>query len=158
MTESKNIVEELRPNTSNVTVSYGDKSSSKVLGFGKVVITPDVSLVNVMLVKTIGYNLLSIRQLATMGYATYFDVDFVVVMWSKTLKVAFVGYVENGLYVVDSSEKPTTSAICLIAKADVGWLWHCRLAHVNMRALQNLYTGDHILGLKDVSFAKDRVW
>jgi hypothetical protein len=79
-------------------VSYGDKSSSKLLGFGKVVITPDVSLVNVMLVKTIGYNLLSVCQLATMGYATYLDVDFVVVMWSKNLKVAFVGYVENGLY------------------------------------------------------------
>jgi hypothetical protein len=67
MTGSKNIVEDLKPNTSNVTVSYGDKSSSKVLGFGKVVITPDVSLVNVMLVKTIGYNLLSVHQLATMG-------------------------------------------------------------------------------------------
>jgi hypothetical protein len=120
-------------------------------------ITPDVSLVNVMLVETIGYTLLSVRQLATMGYATYFDVDFVVVMWIKTLKVAFVGYVENGLYVVDVSEKPTTAAICLIAKADMGWLWHRQLAHVNMRALQYLYTGGHILGLKDVSFAKDRV-
>jgi hypothetical protein len=158
MTRSKNIVEDLRPNTSNVTVSYGDKSSSKVLGFGRVVITPDVSLVNVMLVKTIGYNLLSIRQLATMGYATYFDVDIVVVMWSKTLKVVFVGYVENDLYVVDFSEKPTTAAICLIAKVDVGWLWHHRLAHINMRALQNLYTCGHILGLKDVSFAKDHVY
>jgi hypothetical protein len=124
MTGSKNIVEDLRPNTSNVTVSYGDKLSSKVLSFGKVVITPDVSLVNVMLVETIGYNLLSVRQLATMGYATYFDVDIVVVMWSKSLKVAFVGYVKNSLYVMDFSEKYTTAAICLIAKADVGWLWH----------------------------------
>jgi hypothetical protein len=53
MTRSKNIVKELRPNTSNVTFSYSDKSSSKVLGFGMVVITSDVSLVNVMLVKTI---------------------------------------------------------------------------------------------------------
>jgi hypothetical protein len=30
------------------------------------------------------------------------------------------------------------------------------LAHVNTRALQNLYTGGHILGLKDVSFAKNK--
>jgi hypothetical protein len=157
MTRSKKYCGRSKANTSNVTVSYGDKSSSKLLGFGKVVITPDVSLVNVMLVETIGYDLLSVRQLATMGYATYFDVDIVVVMWSKTLKVAFVGYVENGLYVVDFSKKPTTAVICLIAKANVGWLWHRRLAHVNMRALQNLYTGGHILGLKDISFAKDRV-
>jgi hypothetical protein len=59
--------------------SYGDKSSSKVLGFGKVVVTLDVSLVNVMLVKTIGYNLLSVFQLSTTGFATY-DIAFVVVM------------------------------------------------------------------------------
>jgi hypothetical protein len=78
-------------------------------------------------------------------------------MWSKTLKVAFVGYVENNLYVVDFSEKPTTAKICLIAKADVGWLWPRQLAHINMSSLQSLYTGGHILGLKDVSFDKDRV-
>jgi hypothetical protein len=41
-----------------------------------------------------------------MGYATYFDVDFVVVMWSKNFKVAFVGHVENGLYVLDEGNMP----------------------------------------------------
>jgi hypothetical protein len=39
-----------------------------------------------------------------------------------------------------------------VVVADVGWLWHRRLALVNTRALQNLYTGGHILGLKDVFF------
>jgi len=136
MTGSKELIRDLKPNTSNACVSYGDKSSSKVLGFGKVVVAPDVSVVNVMLVETLGYNLLSVRQLATLGFATFFDIDIVVLMWSKSLKVAFVGYVENGLYVVDFSGKTTTSATCLIAKADVGWLWHRRLAHVNMRTLQ----------------------
>jgi hypothetical protein len=48
--------------------------------------------------------------------------------------------------------------MCLFGKADVGWLWHRRLAHVNMRTLQSLHKGGHILGLKEnVSFAKDRV-
>ena len=78
-------------------------------------------------------------------------------MWSKTLKVAYVGYVENGLYVVNFSKRPTKTATCLMAKVDVGWLWHRRLAHVNMRSLQSLLTGDHIRGLTNVSFAKDRV-
>jgi hypothetical protein len=59
---------------------------------------------------------------------------------------------------MDFSEKTTTSAIYLFGKADVGWLWHRRLAHVNMRTLQSLHKGCHILGLKEnVSFAKDRV-
>jgi hypothetical protein len=114
----------MRPNLSNAGVSYSDKSSSKVLGFGKVIVTPDVYLVNVMLVETLGYNLLSVCQLASLGFATFFDIGIVVLMWSKTLKVTFVGYVENGLYVVDFSGKTTSSPTCLIAKADVGWLCH----------------------------------
>ena len=48
--------------------------------------------------------------------------------------------------------------MCSSDLADLGWLWHRRLSHVNMRTLQSLHKGGHILGLKDnVSFAKDRV-
>jgi hypothetical protein len=111
-----------------------------------------------MLVETLGYNLLLVRVLGKMGFAVFIDNDIVVLLWSKSLKVTFVGHVENNLYVVDFLGKTTTSAMCLFGKTDVGWLWHRRLAHVNMRTLQSLHKGGHILGLKEnVSFAKDRV-
>jgi hypothetical protein len=122
MTGSKNILTDLRPNLTNITVTYGDKSQSRVLGLGKCVVAPDVSLVDVMLVETLGYNLLSVRALNAMGFAVFIDDPIVLLMWSKSLKVAFVGYVENNLYVVDFSGKTTTSAMCLYAKGDVGWL------------------------------------
>src|SRR3954468_23068268 len=158
MTGSKEIITEMRPNLDNITVSYGDKSKSQVLGLGKVVVAHDISLVDVMLVETLGYNLLSVRALGKMGFAVFIDDDLVVLLWSNSLKVAFVGYVKNDLYVVDFSGKTTSGLMCLFGKADVGWLWHRRLAHVNMRTLQSLHEGGHILGLKDnVSFAKDRV-
>jgi hypothetical protein len=113
---------------------------------------------DVMLVETLSYNLLSVAQLANMGFATFFDVGIVVLLWSKSLKVAFVGHVENGLYVIDFSEKVTKAATCLMAKVDVGWLWHRRLGHINMRTLQSLHKGNHILGLTDLTFAKDHVY
>jgi len=71
MTGSKSLVTEMRPNLDQVTVTYGDKSKSKVLGLGKVIVTPDVKLVNVMLVETLGYNLLSVRALTKMGFAVF---------------------------------------------------------------------------------------
>ena len=80
-----------------------------------------------------------------------------ILLWSKSLKVAFVGYVENGLYVVDFSGKTTSATLCLLSNHDSGWLWHRRLAHVNMRTLQTLHSRGHISGLKDVTFRKDRV-
>jgi hypothetical protein len=158
MTRSKKIMTEMRPNVNNITVTYGDMSQSKVLGVGKVVVAPDISLVDVMLVETLGYNLLSVRALGKMSFVVFIDNEIVVLLWSKSLKVAFVGHTKNNFYVVDFLGKTTTSAMCLFGKADVGWLCHRRLAHVNMRTLQSLHKGGHILGLKeDVSFAKDRV-
>jgi hypothetical protein len=139
MSGSKELVKELRTGSSSAGyITYGDSSRSKVLGLGKVVISQNVTMEDVMLIETLSYNLLSIAQLANMGFATFFDVGIVVILWSKSLKVAFVGHVKNGLYVIDFSERVTKAATCLMAKVDVGWLWHRRLGHVNMRTLQSL--------------------
>ena len=157
MTGSKDLVVDVHKIPSMTTnIEWGDSSSSKVLGLGKVVISHDLTIEKVMLVESLAYNLLSIRQLALMGFATFFDIDTVALLWSKTLKVAFVGHVENGLYVINFLERPTKTATCLMAKVDVGWLWHRHLARVNMRSLQSLLKGDHVCGLKNVSFSKDR--
>jgi hypothetical protein len=159
MSGSKELVKELRTGSSSAGyVTYGDSSRSKVLGLGKVIISQNVTVEDVMLVETLSYNLLSVAQLADIGFATFVDVGIVVLLWSKSLKVAFIGHVKNGLYVIDFSENITKSATCLMAKVDVGWLWHRRLGHVNMRTLQSLYKGNHILGLTDLTFAKDCVY
>jgi transposase InsO family protein len=39
----------------------------------------------------------------------------------------------------------------------MGWLWHRRLAHVGMKNLHKLLKGEHILGLTNVHFEKDRI-
>ena len=44
MTGNKEIITEMHPNYDNITVSYGDKSKSQVLGLGKVVVAHDISL------------------------------------------------------------------------------------------------------------------
>jgi transposase InsO family protein len=40
----------------------------------------------------------------------------------------------------------------------MGWLWHHRLAHVGMKNLHKLQKGEHILGLTNVHFEKDRIY
>jgi hypothetical protein len=93
-----------------------------------------------------------------MGLAIFIDGDTMVLWWSKSRKVAFLGHVENEMYVVDFSGKTNSQPMCLFGKGDAGWTWHRRLAHVNMRNLQTLHKGGHIRGLKEsVSFVKDRV-
>jgi hypothetical protein len=158
MSGSKEFVKDLRADLSSVGyVTFGDSSRPKVLGLGKVVISHDVTIEDVILVETLSYNLLYVAQLANIGFATFFDVGIMVLLWSNSLKVAFAGHVENGLYVIDFLKKVTKAATCLMAKVEVGWLWHRRLGHVNMRTFQSLQKGNHILGLTDLTFAKDSV-
>ena len=88
MIESKDLVVDVHKIPSMPTnVEWGDASSSKVLVLGKFVISHDLTIEKVMLVESLAYNLLSVRQLALMGFATFFDIDTVALLWSKTLKV-----------------------------------------------------------------------
>jgi hypothetical protein len=102
MSRSKDLVKELCTDSSHAGyVTYGDSSRSKVLGLGKVVVSHNVTVEDVMLVESLSYNLLSVAQLAHMGFATFFDVGIVVLLWSKSLKVSHFGYVKNGLFVIN---------------------------------------------------------
>ena len=90
MTGSKEIMTELRPCTNHLTVSYGDKSKSEVKSLGKVVVARDISLVNVLLVESLGYNLMSIRAINKMNFNLHFTIDMVVLLRRQTLKVMYV--------------------------------------------------------------------
>src|SRR3954471_7582355 len=103
-----------------MSIVFGGGSKRNVLGLGKVAITNEMSLANVMLVQSLQYNLLSVRQLASVGYDTLFGLTSVKVFRRDTLEVAFVGELDGNLYTVDFSKESTYHATCLMDKADKG--------------------------------------
>jgi hypothetical protein len=72
--------------------------------------------------------------------------------------VAFKGVLKGKLYLVDFTKERAQLDTCLLAKSNMGWLWHRRLAHVGMRNLDKLLKGEHILGLTNVSFENNRIY
>ena len=70
--------------------------------------------------------------------------------------MVFTSIRRGDLYIVDFTKKAQLTT-CLIVKSSKGWLWHRRLDHVGMQNLDKLIKGDHILGVKDVIFDKDRL-
>jgi hypothetical protein len=69
---------------------------------------------------------------------------------------AFKDVLRGKLYLVDFIPEEVELDRCLIAKTNIGWLWHRRLAHVGMRNLHKLQKDGHILGLTNIVFKKDR--
>jgi hypothetical protein len=124
--------------------------------FGKIAITTAHSISNVFLVESLGYNLLSISQLCHMGYNCLFTNIDVSVFRRSDGSLAFKGVLDDKLYLVDFTKENVDLDACLITKTNMGYMWHHCLAHVGMKNLHKLLKGEHMLGLIDVSFEKDR--
>jgi hypothetical protein len=93
-------------------------------------------------VESLGYNLLSVSQLYKMGYNFLFtDVDITVFRRSDD-SLAFKGVIDCQLYLFDFTDNNAELDTCLIAKTNMGWLWHRRLAHVGMKNLHKLLKGN----------------
>jgi hypothetical protein len=138
------------------SIIFGDGNQGKVKGLGKIAISSEHSISNVFLVESLGYNLLPVSQLCNMGYNCLFTNIDVSVFRRSDGSLAFKGVLDGKLYLVYFSKEEVDLDACLIAKTSMGWLWHCRLAHVGMKNRQKLLKGEHVLGLTNVSFEKDR--
>jgi hypothetical protein len=136
-------------------ITFGDGNQGLVKGLGKIAISPDHSISNVFLVDSLHYNLLSVSQLCKMGYNCLFT-DIGVTVFRSHDSIAFKGVLDGELYLVDFNDNQAELDTCLIAKTNMGWLWHRRLAHVGMKNLHKLLKREHILGLTNVRFEKDR--
>jgi hypothetical protein len=87
-----------------------------------------------------------------MGYNCLF-IDVGVTLFRRSDdSVAFKGVLEGQLYLVDFNKAKLDT--CLIAKTNMSWLWHRRLAHIGMKNLHKLLKGEHILGLTNVHLRK----
>jgi hypothetical protein len=136
-------------------IAFGDNRQGQVLGFSKIAITTEHSISKV-LVESLDYNLLSVSQLCEMGYNYLFTDKGVTVFRRRDGSFAFKDVLRGKLYLVDFIPEEVELDRCLIIKANMGWLWHRRLAHVGMRNLHKLQKDGHILVLINIIFEKDR--
>jgi hypothetical protein len=111
----------------------------------------------VLAIVTLGVShLFSVSLLCEMSYNCLFTNKGVIIFRRNDGSFAFKGVLRGKLYLVDFIPEKVEFEKCLIAKTNVGWLWHRRLAHVGMRNLHKLQKEGHILGLSNIVFEKDR--
>jgi hypothetical protein len=85
---------------------------------GRIAISNDHSISNVLLVEKLNFNLLSVAQLCDLGFKCIFGVDDVEIVSVDGSNLIFKGF----RYEIVS----------------MGWLWHRRLSHVGMKQLNKL--------------------
>ena len=139
------------------SITFDDNGKGKVKGLGKIVISNDMSISNVLLVESLNFNLLSVAQLCDLRFKCIFWVDDVEIISVDDSNLIFKGFRYKNLYLVDFNASEAQLSTCLFTKSSMGWLWHKRLGHIGMKQLNRLVKHSLGRGLKDVVFEKDKL-
>jgi hypothetical protein len=107
---------------SNENIIFGDNSREDVLGLGKVAISLEHSITNVLHVDSLSYNLLSVSQLCEIDYNYLFIDKGVKVFRREDSSIVFIGRLKNKLYLVDFNKGKADLKTCLVVKSSMGWL------------------------------------
>ena len=137
MTSDKNLLMDAPLSPSHLKhIIFADKGKSQVLGLGKVAITKDGHMDKVMLVESLGYNLMSVSMLCDLDMVVVFGKYRCVVIMEADNSKVFEGFRRGDLYIVYFSARPQP-ATCLLAKAfrrlvmasTTRSCWHEELTH-----------------------------
>jgi hypothetical protein len=139
-------------------ITFGDNRKGKVKGLGKIAISNDLSISNVLLVESLSYNLLFIAQLCDLGLIYKFSPKGIVITSIKSDELIFKGFHYVNLHLVNFYSNDTSLSTCLFTKSSKGLLWHRRLAHVGMNQLKKLMKHNLVIGLNnDIIFEKNKL-
>jgi hypothetical protein len=135
MTGDSRMFNSINTNDSNGydSIIFGGNGKGKVKGLGKIAISNDLSIFNVLLVESLNFNLLSVAQLCDLGFKCIFCVDDVEIVSVDGSNLIFKGFRYENLYLVDFNASKTQFSTCLFTKSSMGWLWYKGLSHVGIK-------------------------
>jgi hypothetical protein len=90
---------------------------------GKIAISNDLSISNVLLVEVLNFNLLFVAKFCDLGFKCIFDVDDVEIISVDGSNLIFKGFRYENPHLVDFNARETQLSTCLITKSSMGWLW-----------------------------------
>ena len=97
-----------------------------------------------------------VSQLCDKGYLVSFDSQKCLIEHKHDINIKHVGHRVNNVYMIDLSIKQENNH-CFLSKDDDPWLWHKRIAHINMDHLNKLISKDLVVGLPKLKFEKDKL-
>src|SRR4051812_36038986 len=114
MTGDRNLLMESSPSpSSKKTITFIDIGKSKVLGLGRVAISRDQHIDKVMLVESLGYNLMSMSMLCDLDLVVLFGKYGCLVQIVGDNSIVFRGVRKGDMYIVDFFEVPQVATSLL---------------------------------------------
>jgi hypothetical protein len=105
MTKEGNMFETLKESNDDHYITFAGNQKGKVLGTGNIDLNSKFSFSKVLLVESLGYNLLSISQLCASGFNCLFTNEGVTIIRRSDGSIAFKGVLKRKLYLVNFHKK-----------------------------------------------------
>ena len=137
MTGSKHWFNNLRPKKGD-SVRFGDGAKGTVIGIGNVGKDSLHHISDVLLVKGLTHNLLSVSQLCDQGLKVEFSSKQCIVSHPSTNKIILKGKRLGNTYITSLEDLMEQDVKCLATIEESKWLWHRKLGHAHMRLLATL--------------------
>jgi hypothetical protein len=145
MTGMDNFLENVRPYAKSY-VTFGDGAKGKIVGIGDLVSEGSPRLNNVLLVKGLAANLISISQLCDQRLSVNFSKTDCQILDEKG-KVSMKGTrSKDNCYLWISQEQALISS-SMLSKDEEVKLWHQKLGHLNMQGIKKAISMEAIRGI-----------
>ena len=131
-------------------VTFGDDGKGTAIGIGKVGNPSKPLIEDVLLVKGLKHNLLSISQLCDKGYKVHFEKKKCTIYDCDMKTILFSGFRKHNIYFLSMSKH--VREICLFANTSNTNLWHKRLGHINAKNMAKIIKHNLIKDLPKLSF------
>jgi hypothetical protein len=121
LTGEESMFETLKESNDDHYITFAGNQKGKVLDTGNIDLNSKFSLSKVLLVESLGYNLLSISQLCASGFNCLFTNEGVTVIRRSDGSVAFKGVLKGKLYLVNFSQEKAQLGLVMASPTSSCW-------------------------------------
>ncbi|KAK2379434.1 putative mitochondrial protein [Trifolium repens] len=137
-------------------VTFGDGAKGEIIGIGDLISHGLPNLENVLLVKGLTANLISISQLCDQGMKVNFTKSECLVNNEEGQLMLRGTRSKDNCYLWTPQEEALTST-CLVTTEDEVQLWHQKLGHLNLKGMKKAISVEAIRGLPKLKIVEGKV-
>src|SRR3954464_7201440 len=153
MTGLKNLLVDIKSHSTSY-VTFGDGAKGEIKGVGKLDCSGVPNLEDVLLVKDLNANLISISQLCDQGYQVNFTKDECVVT-NKEKEVVMRGVRSKDNCYLWVSHESSYSTVC--SKEEEAKQWHQKLGHLHLRGMKRLISLEAVRGIPKLQIDEGKI-
>jgi hypothetical protein len=146
----------LTPVKEKMYITFEDNGRGRVIFEGVVHVSDKVTLKRVALVKSLGFNLLSVSQLLDEGFEVCFKSGESRLLDSRSDLVCMI-IPEGQIFRADFSRSSGPSRFLMAGPSSDLWKWPRRLGHLSFDLVSHLSGLDLVRGLPKLKFEKDMI-